>query len=139
MVRMRHIVEAVLMLAVCAAAGAMSATTFTCAVGLANGTDTWCGVGYFWLAAIPLAIVIAWVAGAELLWPFTRLKLNAWWHYALAGGIAALPVWGLLAQPFTSVRWQQSGFYDSLNYLGTGVASAVLFWFLFVRSKRGAA
>jgi hypothetical protein len=136
---MRRFFEASLLLALCAGLGSMAATTLSCAVGLLNETDAWCGAGYIWIIAVPLAIGVAWLAGAVLLWPFAKMKLNAWWHYVIAGLAVASPIWLLLAQPFTSVRWQQSGVYDSLNYLGTGAIAALLFWLLNVRGRRGAA
>jgi hypothetical protein len=36
------------MLAVAAVMGVMAATFFTCGVGLANGTSTWCGLPLAW-------------------------------------------------------------------------------------------
>jgi len=136
---MRRFFKVTLLLAVSAAIGTMAATSATCGIGLLRGTDTWCGVGYVWFLGVPLSVVIAWLAGALLLFPFARLKLKAWWHYAIAGLLTAVPVWMLLVQPFASVRWQQSGTYDTLNYLGTGIASSVLFWLLSVRVKCSAA
>jgi hypothetical protein len=133
---MRTFIKLTLLLAASAAMGTMAATSVTCGVGLINGTDTWCGVGYFWILAVPISIVVAWITGALLLLPFNKLKLKAWWHYAVAGLIAAVPVWMSFAQPFSSLRWQQSGPYDSLNYLGTGLISSVLFWLLSIRSNR---
>jgi len=119
-----------LYLAIAAALGAMAATSLTCAVGLARGTDTWCGLGFIWLVAIPMAVVCALVVGIPLYLVFRWLHLHSWWQYTLAGAIAAVPGWIALAQPFASVRWEQSGFYDTLNYLGTGSLSALAFHLL---------
>ena len=74
-----------------------------------------------------MAVVAAVILGTPLYFVFRRLGLQAWWQHALAGIIAAVPVWLLLAQPFAPVRWEQSGFYDTLNYLGTGVLAALVF------------
>jgi uncharacterized membrane protein len=131
---MRRAVEFILCLAVSAALGTMLATSFTCGVGKLNGTDTWCGVGYFWIVGIPIAVVVAFVAAWPLLLIFRRLKLRKSWHYAAAGVLAAAPVWLALAQPFSSVRWLQAGLYDTLNYLGTGLAAALVYWFLAKRT-----
>ena len=35
---------------------------------------------------------------------------------------------GGACQPFASVRWAQSGLYDSLNYLGSGLAGGLAYW-----------
>ncbi len=127
---MRKVLATILCLAIAAAMGTMAATSLTCGVGLARGTDTWCGLGYFWVVAIPMAVLCGVVLGTPLYYIFRWLKLKAWWHYTLAGAVAAVPGWLVLAQPFASVRWGQSGLYDTLNYLGTGALAALAFHLL---------
>ena len=124
---MRSLFGVIFCLALAAAVGAIAATSLTCGVGLARGTDTWCGLGSIWIAAIPLAVVCAVAAGTPMFFMFRWLRLEAWWQYTLAGAAAAVPGWFLLARPFTSARWEQSGLYDSLNYLGTGALAALAF------------
>ena len=127
---MRRIVEAIICLAISGAAGTMAATTITCGVGRLNGTDTWCGVGFIWIVAIPVSVLVALLLGGPLAMAFNRLKIEAWWQYGLAGFAASLPVWAALSQPFESARWQSDGPYDTLNYVGSGVLSAMAYWFL---------
>ena len=47
----------------------------------------------------------------------------------------AVPFWYSLAQPFESARWVQSGFFDSINYLGSGVLAGLAFWWLAIRGS----
>ncbi|MDO9334181.1 MAG: hypothetical protein Q7T57_06650, partial [Dehalococcoidales bacterium] len=64
---------------------------------------------------------------------FRRLGLRSWWQFMLGGLIFAVPVWYSLAEPFESPRWIQSGFFDSLNYLGSGAIAGFAFWWLAIR------
>jgi hypothetical protein len=121
---------AVVTMAAASAIGTMLATSVTCGIGLGFGTDTWCGVGYFWLVGIPIAISVGVVFGLPIDLALSRLGLRAWWQYALCGLIIASPVWYSFAQPFSSARWEQSGAFDTLNYLGSGVFGAVAYWAL---------
>jgi hypothetical protein len=127
---MRRAINFILCLAISAAIGTMLATSMTCAMGKLNGTQTWCGVGYFWIVGIPMAVAVALVTGGPLVFALRWLKIGSIWHYAVSGFLAAVPVWFALSQPFASARWLQAGPYDSLNYLGTGVLSAICYWFL---------
>ena len=124
-------------LAIAATAGAMSATTITCGVGLLRGTKTWCGLGFVWLVAIPASVTVAAIAGPILHFAFWRLRFHAVWHFAMAGVVASLPLWFALAQPFGPARWQQSGLYDTLNYVGTGLLAALCYWLLTKTILRG--
>lgn len=127
---MRKIFATFLCLVIASAIGAMGATSFTCSVGLFRGTDTWCGLGYFWIVAIPMSAIFAIVLGGPMYLVFRWLRVKAWWQYTSAGAIAAVPGWFVLAQPFASARWEQFGLYDTLNYLGTGALAALAFHFL---------
>ena len=128
--KVRRAVLVLICLAIAGAVGTMVATAFTCGVGLLKGTHAWCGLQYIWLAAVPLSVLVALLAGPVLHVLFQRFRIQAYWQYALAGGIASLPLWVVLAQPFESVRWRQSGLYDTLNYVGTGLLAAVFYRFL---------
>lgn len=132
----RNIAITIICLTLSAAIGTMAATSFTCGVGLLRGTETWCGLGYIWIVAIPIAVAVALVLGTPLCLIFYWLRLKAWWQYTVAGVLVATPVWASLAQPFASARWQQSGFYDTLNYLGSGALSALAFHFLVPKVSR---
>jgi hypothetical protein len=118
------------MLAVAAVMGVMAATSLTCGVGLFNGTATWCGLPLAWFIGFPFAIATSLVFGVPLTLIFLKFGLKRWWQFALVGLLAALPLWLDLAQPFASARWQKSGFYDSLNYLGSGCAAGLAYWWI---------
>ena len=77
-----------------------------------------------------MAVVVAVIAGPVLHFTFWRLRFQSVWHYAIAGVLASLPLWFALAQPFESARWQQSGLYDTLNYVGSGLLAALCYWLL---------
>lgn len=112
--------------------GVVTATGASCGIGLANGTDTWCGFGWVWPFAFPIALFFALVAGFPAALVFRKLGLKSWWQFFIAGGVISLPVWLVLAQPFSSPRWQSAGFYDSLNYLGAGAMSGLWLWLFLV-------
>jgi hypothetical protein len=118
------------MLGFAAVVGVTAATFTTCGVGLAQGTGGWCALPLFWLIGFPLAIVSALIFGLPLALVFRKLRLTQWWQFGTGGFVCAIPVWIELSQPFTSVRWPQSGLYDSLNYLGSGLASGLSFWWI---------
>jgi hypothetical protein len=118
------------MLAAAAIMGVMAATFFTCGVGLVNGTATWCALPLAWLVGFPFAILAAIVFGVPLTFIFWKLGLQRWWQFALTGVVAALPLWYDLAAPFHSPRWQSSGVYDSLNYLGSGFGAGLAYWWI---------
>ena len=126
----RSIFRATAMLAFAAAIGVTAATSTTCGVGLAHGTGTWCALPLVWLIGFPIAIVVALIFGLPLALVFRKLRLTRWWQFALAGFTCAVPTWMDLAEPFTSVRWAQSGLYDSLNYLGSGCAGGLAYWWI---------
>jgi hypothetical protein len=127
---MRRIFAIFFCIAIAATFGVMSATSLACGVGLLNGTNTWCGVGYIWIVAIPLAIAFSFIIGLPLHFIFSRFRLRAWWQFGVAGALAAMPIWLDLAKPYASVRWQQSGLYDTIDYIGTGVLAALTYWLL---------
>lgn len=110
--------------------GVAGATSTTCGVGLVHGTGTWCGLPWVWFIGFPLAIITALILGLPLALLFWKFRLTQWWQFGITGFISAIPVWIVLAQPFTSVRWVQSGLYDSLNYLGSGLASGLAYWWI---------
>jgi len=118
------------MLGFAAVIGVTGATSVTCAVGLAHGTGTWCGLPLAWFIGFPIAIIVALVFGLPLAFLFWKFQVRRWWQFGITGFICALPVWNDLAQPFASVRWSQSGLYDSLNYLGSGLAGGLAYWWL---------
>lgn len=118
------------MLAVAAIIGVATATVTTCGVGLVQGTGTWCGLHWTWLIGFPLAVIAAIIFGLPLEFLFRKWRITRWWQYGLTGFICAIPVWIQLAQPFTSFRWKHPGLYDSLNYLGSGVASGLAYWWI---------
>jgi hypothetical protein len=82
----------------------------------------------------PLAIASAILFGAPAYAVFRWLGLAEWWQFALGGFIFATPIWYSFAEPFDSPRWQSAGFYDSLNYLGSGLVAGLLFWWFQRRS-----
>ena len=110
--------------------GVVTATSSTCGVGLASGTDTWCGLQWVWLVGFPTAIAFALVVGFPAALLYRKLGLTRWWQFLAGGALIATPYWFAMAEPFTSVRWQQSGFFDSLNYLGSGALAGIWFWWL---------
>ena len=117
-------------LCLAAIAGVMIATTASCLIGLSIGTGTWCSPGLMAISGVPIAVVCALVAGLPAYLLFRRLHFTSWWHYALGGLLIAVPGWYLMAMPFSSPRWQSAGFFDSLNYLGSGLCAGVVFYFL---------
>ncbi|WP_354331685.1 MULTISPECIES: hypothetical protein [unclassified Undibacterium] len=116
--------------------GVTVATSSACGIGLFEGTSTWCGLPLYWIFGFPVAIICAVIFGfpAQLL--FRRLGLRRWWQFELGGLLFAMLFWYLSANPFTSARWIQSRFFDSLNYLGSGAAAGFAFWWLSIRRER---
>ena len=121
------------LLCLAAVLGVFFATAGTCGIGLLSGTGTWCGLPLYWFIGFPPAIMFALVFGIPAHFVFQRLRLRRWWQFAIAGFLFSLPFWYSLAQPFSSARWSQSGFYDSCNYIGSGIVAAVIYWWLTVR------
>ena len=117
--------------------GVAGATSTSCAIGLAQGTNTWCGLHWFWPVGTILAAPVAVFVGIPAYVVMRKLGFVRWWHFVLAGTFLAVPFWAGLAQPFSSVRWQQSGFFDTINYLGSGALGALAFWWLLRRSESG--
>jgi hypothetical protein len=115
------------MLALAAILGVAAAVAVTCGVGIALGTTTWCSP-LIWFVGSQIAIVVALVAGLPLYGVFLRRRLVQWWQFALTGMLCALPIWYLLAGPFSSTRWYLAGAFDSLNYLGSGAFTGLIFW-----------
>jgi hypothetical protein len=124
---MRHVVR---LLALAALLGVVGATGSACVIGLFTGTGTWCGFPLEWPLGAVVAIPVAVVVGLPVDWLFRRLHLRRWWQFLLIGLLSAIPVWYVLADPFASVRWLQSGGFDSLNYLGTGAVAGLAYWWL---------
>lgn len=118
------------MLGVAAVIGVAGATSFTCGVGLFHGTGTWCALPFVWLIGFPFAIIAATLFGLPVAFLFWKFRLTQWWQFGIAGFICALPMWRELAEPFSSVRWEQSGLYDSLNYLGSGLGGGLAYWWI---------
>lgn len=118
------------LLCIAAVLGVVTATSSTCGIGLIAGTTTWCWMPGLWLFAFPVATVFAVVLGFPAALLYRRLGLVRWWQFAVGGAVIAVPFWFEAALPFASPRWQQSGFYDSLNYLGSGLFGGLWFWFL---------
>jgi hypothetical protein len=118
------------MLGVAAIIGVALATSTTCGVGLAHGTETWCALPLVWFIGFPLAVIAALIFGLPLAVLFWKLRLTHWWQFGIAGFICAIPLWIELAEPFTSIRWAESGLYDSLNYLGSGLAGGLAYWWI---------
>jgi hypothetical protein len=116
------------MLGLAAVIGVAIATFTTCGVGLVHGTGTWCALPLVWFIGFPLAIIAAFVFGLPPAFLFWKLHPTRWWQFGITGFICAIPVWIALAEPFTSVRWAQSGLHDSLNYLGSGLAGGLAYW-----------
>jgi hypothetical protein len=120
---------------IAAVLGVVAATSSTCAVGLLSGTGIWCGLPFVWIFGVPMAVVSALVLGIPLLILFRKFQLTQWWQYTTGGALASIPLWYYFAQPFSSPRWQASGFFDSLNYLGTGMFAGLFFWLLLRKCK----
>lgn len=118
------------MLGFAAVISVVIATSTTCGVGLANGKGIWCALPLVWFIGFPLAIIAALIFGLPLAFLFWELRLTRWWQFGITGFLCAIPPWIEHAQPFTSVRWAQSGLYDSLNYLGSGLASGLAYWWI---------
>ncbi|MDM4767198.1 hypothetical protein [Pelomonas sp. SE-A7] len=118
------------MLALASLIGVVVSTSAACAIGLSRGTDTWCGFVLVWpigtIIAAPFAVVVGIPADAL----FRRVGLKHWIWYVSGGLVLSLPVWYELAQPFDSPRWNSAGFFDSLQYLGTGAVAGLAFWVL---------
>jgi hypothetical protein len=121
------------LLCLAAVVGVAIATAGTCGIGLANGTGTWCGLPLYWVFGFPPAMLVAVVFGLPAYLVFQRAGLRSWLWFVLGGVLFAVPVWHSLAQPFESPRWIQSGFFDSLNYLGSGAIGGLAFWWLAIR------
>ena len=130
----KSVLRTMLMLGIAAVIGVTVATSATCGVGLAHGTGTWCALPLAWLIGFPFAIIAALVFGLPVAFLFWKLRLTRCWQSGTAGFMCAIPFWIELATPFTSVRWAQSGFYDSLNYLGSGLAGGVAYWWICQRA-----
>ena len=118
------------MLGFAAVIGVTVATFTTCGVGLAHGTGIWCALPLVWFIGFPLAVITALIFGLPLAFVFWKLRLTRWWQFGISGFICAIPLWIKLAEPFTSVRWAQSGLYDSLNYHGSGLAGGLAYWWI---------
>ena len=127
------------LLALAAVIGVVSATSSACVIGLALGTGTCCGFILVWPLGIVIAIPVAVLFGvpADLL--YRKAGLRSWWQFLLGGSLLALPLWYEMAQPFASVRWQMSGFFDSLNFVGSGAIAGLAYWWLRVRRSNSAA
>ena len=110
--------------------GVVGATTSACVIGLAIGTSTWCGVHLAWPVGFVLAIPCAVLFGFPAQFIYRKLGLTRWWQFVIGGVVIAIPIWESFAQPFSSARWLQSGFFDSLIFLGSGAFAAIVFWFL---------
>lgn len=130
----KSVLRTMMMLGIAAVIGVTVATSATCGVGLAHGTGTWCALPLSWLIGFPFAIIAALVFGLPVAFLFWKLRLTRCWQFGTAGLMCAIPFWMELAAPFTSVRWVQSGFYDSLNYLGSGLAGGVACWWICQRA-----
>lgn len=118
------------MLGFAAVIGMVIATFTTCGVGLVHLTGSWCALPLVWFVGFPIAVLAALIFGLPLAFLFWKLRLTRYWQFGITGLICAIPVWIDLAEPFTSVRWAQSGLYDSLNYLGSGLASGLAYWWI---------
>jgi hypothetical protein len=121
------------LLSASAAMGVMVATAGTCGVGLVMGTGAWCALPLYWIVGFPIAIIPAILFGYPMHSLFNYCGLRQWWHFAFGGLIMALPFWSALALPLESPRWAIAGFYDTLNYLGTGAVAGFTFWWLAIR------
>jgi hypothetical protein len=125
------------LLCLAAVLGVTVATAGTCGVGLATGTGTWCGLPLYWIVGFPPAVLVAVIFGLPAHLLFQRIGLRSWVWFVVGGLLFSVPVWHSLAQPFDSPRWVQSGFFDSLNYLGSGAFGGLAFWWLAIRRPSG--
>ena len=123
-------------LCIAAMLGVVGASSTTCGIGLLSGISTWCGFPLVWLVGFPLAIVTSVVLGFPALIIFRKLGFSQWWQFIIGGLLLAVPVWYELAQPFTSTRWLHAGFFDSLNYLGSGMFGGLAFWWFSARGVK---
>jgi hypothetical protein len=130
--KMRHVL---LLLTLASVIGVVGATSSACVLGLASGTSTWCGFWLVWPIGVIYAIPVAVLFGVPAEFLYRRAGFQRWWQFVLGGVVLSLPLWYQMAQPFVSVRWQQSGFFDSLNYLGSGAIGSFAYWWL--RGQRG--
>jgi len=121
------------LLCVAAIIGIVMATAITCGVGLVSGSSTWCGLPLYLIVGGLPAMASAVVLGFPASLLFRRLGLRRWWQFVLGGTVFALPVWYELAEPFASARWLSAGFFDSLNYLGSGAFAGLVFWWLSIK------
>jgi len=121
-------IRTISMLFVAAIIGVALATSTTCGVGLFNGTSNWCALPLVWFVGFPIALMVALILGVPFAIIFAKLGFRQWWQFLIAAILVSVPVWYELAQPFESVRWHQSGFYDSLNYLGSGAFAGLAYW-----------
>jgi hypothetical protein len=126
----KSVLRTMSMLGFAAIIGVAVATSTTCGVGLTHGTGTWCALPLVWFIGFPLAVMAALIFGLPLAFLFWKLRLTHWWQFGITGFICAIPLWIELAEPFTSVRWARSGLYDSLNYLGSGLAGGLAYWWI---------
>ena len=126
----KSVFRTISMLGFAAVIGVVAATFTTCGIGLAHDTGTWCALPFVWFIGFPVAITTAIIFGLPLTLIFRKLRLTKWWQFGLTGFVCAMPIWSELAEPFSSARWVQSGFYDSLNYLGSGCAGGLAYWWI---------
>jgi hypothetical protein len=123
------------LLCLAAALGVIGATSCSCGIGLLTGTSTWCEFPFIWVFGIPLTIVMALLLALPCHLLFRKVGLRRWWQYIGAGVLLAVPFWYEFAQPFDSVRWQMAGFFDSLNYLGSGAVAGFAYWWLSIKRE----
>ena len=124
----KSLLRTIFMLGGAAIIGVTGATSATCGAGLLHGTGTFCDFPLIWFIGFPFAITIAIILGLPGVIFFRKFHLTKWWHFGIAGLICSVPLWWVLAQPFTSARWAHAGFYDSLNYLGSGFGGGLAYW-----------
>jgi hypothetical protein len=124
------------LLSLAAVIGVTIATAGTCGVGLTVGTNTWCGLPLYWIVGFPPAIATSVVLGLPAYFIFKRYRIHSALVFALGGLLFAVPLWYFFAQPFDSPRWQQSGLFDSLNYLGSGFLGGFAFWLCVRRESK---
>ena len=130
--------RAVLLLAIAAVIGVVAATSGACAVGLATGTSTWCSFPLVWPIGIIFAVPVAILFGVPTDLLYRKAGLRRWWQFVVGGSLLAVPLWCALAQPFTSARWQTSGLFDSLNYIGSGAIAGLAYCWLRIRQAKNA-
>jgi hypothetical protein len=124
------------LLAFAAVLGVVAATSSACAIGLSQGTSTWCGFPLVWPIGIVFAVPVAVVLGLPADALYRKFGLRRWWQFVLGGAVLALPLWYSLAEPFSSPRWQLNGAFDTLNYVGSGVFGGLAYWWLRVRNAK---